>query len=179
VTAGSARRTMANQPTGKASSDSPALKPYRGKLAVRNFRGGDGNVGIIRSPISAIALPDRKISDGGGYLPGCALRIYRNHRGSLWPPFHPCSAPSGPALGLVAAVRGGHLQLDHGWNCAQSTTDHYNKCVKLARAWLRTRSGRQPKVRIRQQRLAARITALCDIRHCNPTQSVYAVNVSL
>jgi hypothetical protein len=35
------------------------------------------------------------------------------------------------------------------------------------------------KVRIRQQRLAARITALCDIRHCNPTQSVYAVDVSL
>src|ERR1019366_1614640 len=90
-----------------------------------------------------------------------------------------CSAPSGPALGLVAAVRDSHLQPDHGWSCAQSTTDRYNKCVKLARAWLRTRSGRQPKVRIRQQRLAARITALCDIRHCNPTQSVYAVNVSL
>jgi len=30
------------------------------------------------------------------------------------------------------AVRGGHLQLDHGWNCAQSTTDGYNQCVKLA-----------------------------------------------
>jgi hypothetical protein len=43
---------------GKASSDSPALKPYRGKPAVRNFRGGDGNVGIIRSPVRAIALPD-------------------------------------------------------------------------------------------------------------------------
>jgi hypothetical protein len=36
---------------GKALSDIPALKPYRGKLAVRNFRGGDGNVGIIPSPI--------------------------------------------------------------------------------------------------------------------------------
>ncbi len=44
---------------GKALSDIPALKPYRGKLAVRNFRGGDGNVGIIRSPVRAIALPDR------------------------------------------------------------------------------------------------------------------------
>ena len=43
---------------GKASSESPALKPYRGKPAVRNFRGGDGNVGIIRSPVRAIALPD-------------------------------------------------------------------------------------------------------------------------
>src|SRR5260370_15574319 len=54
-----ARRTMANQPAGKAPSDSPALKPYRGKLAVRNFRGGNGNVGIIRSPVRAIALPDK------------------------------------------------------------------------------------------------------------------------
>src|SRR5205085_9016480 len=54
-----ARRTMANQCAGKASSDIPALKPYRGKPAVRNFRGGNGNVGIIRSPVRAIALPDR------------------------------------------------------------------------------------------------------------------------
>jgi hypothetical protein len=36
------------------------LKPYRGKPAVRNFRGGNGNVGIIRSPVRAIALPDRR-----------------------------------------------------------------------------------------------------------------------
>ena len=36
----------------------PALKPYWGKPAVRNFRGGDGNVGIIRSPVRAIASPD-------------------------------------------------------------------------------------------------------------------------
>ena len=43
---------------GKAPSDRPALKPYWGKPAVRNFRGGDGNVGIIRSPVRAIALPD-------------------------------------------------------------------------------------------------------------------------
>jgi hypothetical protein len=34
-----------------------ALKPYRGKPAVRNFRGDDGDVGIIRSPVRAIALP--------------------------------------------------------------------------------------------------------------------------
>ena len=51
---------MANQTAGKASSDIPALKPYRGKPAVRNFRGGDGNVGIIRSPVRAIALPDNR-----------------------------------------------------------------------------------------------------------------------
>jgi hypothetical protein len=49
---------MANQSTGQALSDSPALKPYWGKPVVRNFRGGDGNVGIMRSPVRAIALPD-------------------------------------------------------------------------------------------------------------------------
>ena len=42
----------------KALSDQPALKPYWGKPAVRNFREGNGNVGIIRSPLRAIALPD-------------------------------------------------------------------------------------------------------------------------
>src|SRR5258708_26322172 len=51
---------------GKALSDIPALKPYRGKLAVRNFRGGDGNVGIIRSPVRAIALPDIAIVGSAG-----------------------------------------------------------------------------------------------------------------
>ena len=45
-------------PNGKALSDTPALKPYWGKPTVRNFRGDDGNVGIIRSPVRAIALPD-------------------------------------------------------------------------------------------------------------------------
>ena len=44
--------------SGKALSDRPALEPYRGKPAVRNLRGDDGNVGIMRSPISAIVLPD-------------------------------------------------------------------------------------------------------------------------
>src|SRR5882672_4482721 len=48
-----------NAPTGKALSDQPALKPYWGKPAVRNFREGNGNVGIIRSPLRAIALPDQ------------------------------------------------------------------------------------------------------------------------
>ena len=43
---------------GKASSDKPALKPYWGKPAVRNFRGGHGNVGIIRSPVRTMVLPD-------------------------------------------------------------------------------------------------------------------------
>jgi len=44
-------------------SDIPALKPYRGKPAVRNFREGNGNVGIMRSPLRAIALPDQSQSD--------------------------------------------------------------------------------------------------------------------
>ena len=43
----------------KAVSDRPALKPYWGKPAVRNFREGHGNVGIIRSPLRAFALPDQ------------------------------------------------------------------------------------------------------------------------
>jgi hypothetical protein len=44
---------------GKAPSEKLALEPYRGKLAVRNLRGDDGNVGIIRSPVRAIVLLDR------------------------------------------------------------------------------------------------------------------------
>jgi len=51
---------MANQCSGKAAPEIPALKPYRGNPAVRNFREGDGNVGIIRSPLRAITLPDRR-----------------------------------------------------------------------------------------------------------------------
>src|SRR4029077_4947520 len=39
-------------------SDKPALEPYWGKPAVRNLRGDNGNVGIIRSPVRAIVLPD-------------------------------------------------------------------------------------------------------------------------
>jgi hypothetical protein len=48
---------------GKALSDTPALKPYWGKPAVRNFREGYGNVGIIRSPLRALALPDQSSRD--------------------------------------------------------------------------------------------------------------------
>src|SRR3954453_4649650 len=69
---------MANQVSGKASSDSPALKPYRGKPAVRNFRGGNGNVGIMRSPVRAIALPDgRRVTDAvDGILNGKRYLIH-------------------------------------------------------------------------------------------------------
>ena len=45
---------------GKALSDRPALEPYWGKPTVRNLRGDDGNVGIIRSPVRAIVLPDNR-----------------------------------------------------------------------------------------------------------------------
>src|SRR5215831_15864067 len=48
---------LTEPPYGKALSDRPALKPYWGKPAVRNFRGDDGNVGIMRSPVRAIVLP--------------------------------------------------------------------------------------------------------------------------
>jgi len=48
---------------GQAPFDKPTLKPYWGKPAVRNFREDDGNVGIIRSPVRAIALPDRSAQD--------------------------------------------------------------------------------------------------------------------
>jgi len=53
---------------GQAQSDIPALKPYWGKPAVRNFREGHGNVGIIRSPLRAIALPDQSNGFGSGQL---------------------------------------------------------------------------------------------------------------
>jgi len=36
------------------------LKPYWGKPAVRNFREDGGNVGIIRSPVRATALPGER-----------------------------------------------------------------------------------------------------------------------
>jgi hypothetical protein len=83
-----ARRTKANQCIGKASSDIPALKPYRGKPAVRNFRGGDGNVGIIRSPVRAIALPDYRkgssesilASSLAGDIARCRLKRRQRYR---------------------------------------------------------------------------------------------------
>jgi hypothetical protein len=43
---------------GQARSERLALKPYWGEPTVRNFRGGGGDVGIIRSPVRATALPD-------------------------------------------------------------------------------------------------------------------------
>src|SRR5216683_2492026 len=60
----------------KALSEQPALKPYWGKPAVRNFREGNGNVGIIRSPLRAIALPDQSSAPDCAEVPfGKRLRL--------------------------------------------------------------------------------------------------------
>ena len=58
VAAGMPGTGLTEVPRRQALSDTLALKPYWGKPAVRNFRGGDGDVGIIRSPVRAITLPD-------------------------------------------------------------------------------------------------------------------------
>src|SRR5262249_18480681 len=50
---------MANQGTGKAASEIPALKPDWGKPAVRNFREGDGNSGIIEARQAPLPYPTR------------------------------------------------------------------------------------------------------------------------
>ena len=50
---------LTGAPWRQAPSERPALEPYWGKPAVRNLRGDDGDVGIIRSPVRAIVLPDR------------------------------------------------------------------------------------------------------------------------
>ena len=84
---------------------------YSGTISIsykRVFRGG-----------RCFELRPREISDSRDYLPCCSLWNHRNCRRSLWPTFHPRSAPAGPVLGLVAVVRGSHLQLDHRWNFAQ------------------------------------------------------------
>jgi hypothetical protein len=92
--------------------------------------GGLNTAGALRGR-RCFRLRCREISDGSDHLPECTLHIHRDRRRSLWTPFRPCSAPSVPILGLATAVRGGHLQLDHGWNSAQSKTYGCNHCVKL------------------------------------------------
>ena len=62
---------------GKALSDLPALKPYWGKPAVRNFREGNGNVGIIRSPLRAFSLPDQSSAVRGRHLSGDGVYLAR------------------------------------------------------------------------------------------------------
>lgn len=45
-----------------------ALKPYWGKLNVRNFRGGDGNVGIIEARLAPLPYPTALALDVGRAL---------------------------------------------------------------------------------------------------------------
>src|SRR6516225_210597 len=82
--------------SGQAWSEKLALKPYWGKPTVRNFRGGGGNVGIIRSPNRATALPDPYQSPRNGHVaiphPGAG-----NRPGDAW-----CKRPGGPAPMSVA-----------------------------------------------------------------------------
>jgi hypothetical protein len=58
VSEGNAGAQLKPSERWEGPTDKPALKPYRGKPAVRNFRGGGGNVGIIRSPVRATTLPN-------------------------------------------------------------------------------------------------------------------------
>ncbi len=87
-------------PRRQALSDRLALKPYWRKPTVRNFREGDGNVGIIRSPVRAITLPDQ-----------CATKARRT---SGWK-FHPSKrrfdsvatrTAAAEAAGTMSPVRG-------------------------------------------------------------------------
>jgi hypothetical protein len=78
VSEGNAGAQLKPSERWKGPTDKPALKPYRGKPAVRNFRGGGGNVGIIRSPVRATTLPDIRKRWGFAIpkgvllsLPGC------------------------------------------------------------------------------------------------------------
>src|SRR5260370_42643256 len=124
---------MANQPAGKAPSDSPALKPYRGKLAVRNFRGGNGNVGIIRSPVRAIALPD--MPDNGPQPPRGDLAWLGNSFRTLpgspgWRLFGACGyrSPLRPPRGDAPALPSRHQYFSprtpgRRTNPAHSTSD--------------------------------------------------------
>jgi hypothetical protein len=63
---------LTETPFRQVLSEMLALKPYWGKPTVRDFRGGDGNVGIIRSPVRAFVLPDHQHNS----LTVCLTRHY-------------------------------------------------------------------------------------------------------
>jgi hypothetical protein len=131
---------------GKALSDQPTLKPYWGKPAVRNFREGNGNVGIMRSPLRAIALPDQikflpapvTIETFAGSEPLEPSSPWRpNNRGDN--PFRNQGYCRGKSVG---PIRAGLRQLDtdfrYRWNYYQSasqearfSTRHLAKCPLL------------------------------------------------
>ncbi len=62
---------------GKAPADRLALEPYWGKPTVRNLRGGGGDVGIIRSPVRATALPDQvaPVPDDASTVPALGAKV--------------------------------------------------------------------------------------------------------
>src|ERR1700751_2129379 len=64
----------------KAPSEMPAFQPYRGKPALRNDRGDRGNVGIIRSPLRASILPDRKYEPRSKPRPASSTRLRLERR---------------------------------------------------------------------------------------------------
>jgi hypothetical protein len=66
---GAGLTVMSAMSAGQARPDRLALKPYWGKLTVRNFREGDENVGSIRSPVRDIALPDLPVGRATVTLP--------------------------------------------------------------------------------------------------------------
>ena len=57
---GQALRQTPPRSGGRAQGGKAGFQPYWGKPTVRDFRGGDGNVGIIRSPVRAIVLLDHE-----------------------------------------------------------------------------------------------------------------------
>jgi hypothetical protein len=107
--------------SGKALSDIPALKPYWGKPAVRNFREGNGNVGIIRSPLRAIALPDQSCAQQ------CRLPTWAHKRPRL--------AHNSVCIGLavsrttVSARRG----LSRGADCSGSPANGFQRAYRVSR----------------------------------------------
>jgi hypothetical protein len=70
---------LTEPPRGKVPPERLALKPYWGKPAVRNFREGNGNVGHHRSPVRAIALPDRILASQAPFPRPTRPRVVGGH----------------------------------------------------------------------------------------------------
>ena len=65
---------------GKAPSDIPAFQPDWGKPTVRNDRGDDGNVSIIRSLVRAIVLPGNRTIEPTSEAWGALIQPHKNAR---------------------------------------------------------------------------------------------------
>src|SRR5215831_17815512 len=83
-----ARRTVANQHAGKAPSEIRALKPYRGKPAVRNFRGSRTARPALREWVGC-GYRRRRADHGAPHLPR-SRRPRRENAGCL--NLHPLAA---------------------------------------------------------------------------------------